>query len=331
MIRADRVRIGQNAGANSQINTVAIGTNAGGNNQIQNAIGIGTQAGISNQQGDAIGIGNNAGSVNQQGRSIAIGYFAGSTSQAASSIAIGNQSGDSSQRSNSIAIGFNAGNLNQGGHAIALGSGAGKTNQHGNTIVLYAGTNSNFDGQNTTATNQIILNASPSQITPFGSNGVYVSSIRSNASTSNSLWYNPSTSEIAYAAAKSFTIDHPIDTTKYLVHGCLEGPEAGVYYRGRAAIGNDHHVTVKLPSYVSHIAVNFSVQLTPIHGSSEALAAFVPLTTSPVSADGQFTVYGRNGSFYWHVYGQRLEMNAEPCKDQVDVRGFGPYTFIVNR
>jgi hypothetical protein len=38
---------------------------------------------------------------------------------------------------------------------------------------------------------------------------------------------------------KTFIIEHPIDTSKYLIHACLEGPEAGVYYRGKATIDNN--------------------------------------------------------------------------------------------
>ena len=33
----------------------------------------------------------------------------------------------------------------------------------------------------------------------------------------------------ATGPSKSFIIDHPTDPSKYLVHVCLEGPEAGVY------------------------------------------------------------------------------------------------------
>ena len=35
---------------------------------------------------------------------------------------------------------------------------------------------------------------------------------------------------------KSFVIDHPLDSSKYLVHGCIEGAEAAVYYRGQAKL-----------------------------------------------------------------------------------------------
>ena len=46
---------------------------------------------------------------------------------------------------------------------------------------------------------------------------------------------------------------------KWLVHGCLEGPESGVYYRGKDIAPT----TVKLPEYVSKIASDFTVQVTP--------------------------------------------------------------------
>ena len=38
---------------------------------------------------------------------------------------------------------------------------------------------------------------------------------------------------------KTFIINHPLDDSKYLVHACLEGPEAGIYYRGDGEITNN--------------------------------------------------------------------------------------------
>ena len=35
---------------------------------------------------------------------------------------------------------------------------------------------------------------------------------------------------------KTFVIQHPTNTNKYLIHACLEGPESGVYYRGKTFI-----------------------------------------------------------------------------------------------
>ena len=37
------------------------------------------------------------------------------------------------------------------------------------------------------------------------------------------------------AQTKSFKIQHPLDPNKYLEHGSLEGPEHGIYQRGRAS------------------------------------------------------------------------------------------------
>lgn len=50
------------------------------------------------------------------------------------------------------------------------------------------------------------------------------------------------------AQTKSFKISHPLHPEKmYLEHGSLEGPEHGIYQRGRASgVGS---VTVKLPDY----------------------------------------------------------------------------------
>lgn len=41
--------------------------------------------------------------------------------------------------------------------------------------------------------------------------------------------------------------------------------------------------------------------------------------------DNTFKVFGKNGSFYWHVYGKRSSLNVEPNKEDVIVHGNGPY------
>jgi hypothetical protein len=122
--------------------------------------------------------------------------------------------------------------------------------------------------------------------------------------------------------AKSFVIDHPINENKYLVHACLEGPEAGVYYRGEAEITNNKSVTITLPSYVSHIASNFTVQLTSIYDGK------IKVYSSSKIQNNEFTVYGENGSFYWTVYGLRTEVDVEPYKSNVNLNGSGPYLWV---
>lgn len=123
-------------------------------------------------------------------------------------------------------------------------------------------------------------------------------------------------------AGKSFIINHPTDENKYLVHVCLEGPEAGVYYRGNGEITNNEGVEVVLPHYVEKLAYNFTVQVTPIYGNK-----IVTLNSSEVE-NNAFKVYGENAKFHWVVYGSRQEVNVEPNKADVNVKGDGPYLYI---
>jgi len=127
-----------------------------------------------------------------------------------------------------------------------------------------------------------------------------------------------------YTAVKSFVIDHPLDQEKYLVHACLEGPESGVYYRGKGEIVDDNSVIIELPHYVQALASNFTVQVTPIYQSHNPTPNY---STSEVS-NNSFTVYGKNGSFFWSAYGERSAINVEVNKNSVVVSGNGPYKYI---
>jgi hypothetical protein len=64
-----------------------------------------------------------------------------------------------------------------------------------------------------------------------------------------------------YATSKSFSIPHPLDENKLLVYGSLEGPENGVYHRGKLI---DYNV-IQLPDYWSKLVdINtVTVNLTP--------------------------------------------------------------------
>ena len=124
--------------------------------------------------------------------------------------------------------------------------------------------------------------------------------------------------------SKTFVIQHPLVETKYLVHACLEGPEAGVYYRGNNQIDSGQTTKViTLPSYVSNIARNFTVHLTSIGQNSN-------IFTSSLVENNQFTVYGNPGQFYWIVYGTRNDLNIEIDKTTVTVGGKAPYQYLEN-
>lgn len=122
---------------------------------------------------------------------------------------------------------------------------------------------------------------------------------------------------------KTFVIDHPLNSDKYLVHACLEGPEAGVYYRGVGEITNGYSVSIQLPDYVEKFASDFSVQVTGIYDGTKVKVYNVSLVEQ-----GSFSVYGVNGVFHWLVLGKRGEIDVEPNKSDVIVRGDGPYLWI---
>jgi len=296
------VSIGRRAGQDKQASgAVAIGSQAGQTNQGTNAVVIGAQAASSSQGENAVAIGYKAGQNNQRSGAIAIGLQAGENTQGVYAIAIGEQAGMREQRSGAIAIGYQAGNTNQGTCSIAIGFQAGITNQAANSIVL------NATGAALNATNS----------------GFYVRPIR-NDNLTTALVYNTTTYEISYATTgtKTFVIEHPLDKEKYLVHGCLEGPEGGVYYRGKAEITNDNSVVVKLPEYVSNLAKDLSVQITPIYNGK------IKVYNVSNVEDNCFTVYGENGEFFWIAYGNRTSIEVEPYKKDINVKGYGPYRWI---
>ena len=142
------------------------------------------------------------------------------------------------------------------------------------------------------------------------------------------IW-NSATSEVQVSTAatsgtaKSFVIDNPTNKNKYLVHACLEGPEAGVYYRGKGEILNNVSTIISLPDYVKELATYFTVHLTPIYCGKE----IKQLYTSEVE-DNCFTVYGENCKFFWLVQGKRCDIEVEPYKKDVKLKGDGPYKWI---
>ena len=217
---------------------------------MESAVALGFNAGNSNQGFKAIALGDDAGRLDQGDFAIAIGHNAGQTGQKMDSIAIGFNAGGDSQGTGSIAIGPNAGSSNLGENSIAIGSLIEATGS--NTIVL----NTNVFGLNTS-----------------GSSGFYVDPINQNSTgdTGNVLTYDTVNKSIVYNSAKTFIIDHPQDANKYLIHGCLEGPENGVYYRGKATISNDESVSITLPSYVQELASDFTIQITPVGSQKRAL------------------------------------------------------------
>ena len=135
--------------------------------------------------------------------------------------------------------------------------------------------------------------------------------------------FNNLTSSWYFEQGKTFIINHPKDNDKYLVHTCLEGPEVGVYYRGKSEITNDASVAINLPDYIPGWAYDFTVTVTGIYDGKLKL-----YNASEVDDTGSFTVYGENGKFSWVAIGKRGDVNAEPYKNEIVVKGDGPYRWI---
>ena len=123
---------------------------------------------------------------------------------------------------------------------------------------------------------------------------------------------------------KTFVIDHPKKPDNYLVHACLEGPEAGVYYRGKTQV-HDKFVEVTLPDYVDALAKDFTVHVTPIFDEDNDIDGNYKVTEVK---DGKFRIYGPRGRVNWIVYGSRGDIEVEPEKSKTNVNGDGPYKWI---
>lgn len=302
---ASGVSIGPSAGYATQ--SVAIGSGAGQTSQATQAVAIGWKAGGATQSTTAVAIGVSAGQTVQGAASVAVGLSAGAATQGAGAIAIGSSAGASAQGAGAVAIGISAGAASQGANAIAIGNLAGQTSQ-------FAGS--------------ICLNASGTAVAPTQA-GFYVSTVRTQAIAANTLTLGVLNGEICINSSKTFVIDHPLKPeTHYLVHACLEGPEAGVYYRGQVTIpAGEVSVTVSLPDYAVKLIKDATVQLT-------AIDHFEAVAVSPVdAATGKFAVklkgvHPVDTQFYWHVTGKREDVAVEVAKDGVQKLGSGPYTYL---
>jgi len=184
------------------------------------------------------------------------------------------------------------------------------------------------------AANTVVLNASGASVTGATASAFFVAPVRSQSVAGAILIsYDVTTSEIYRNTAKTFVIDHPINKNNYLVHGCLEGPEVGVYYRGQAEFQDDEKETqVRLPNYVEALASQFTVNVTSI--KSDEINNINILEVSEVK-NNLFTVYKhslnnnyKKSKFNWIVHGKRSSIETEINKSSVIVKGDGPYRYI---
>ena len=115
------------------------------------------------------------------------------------------------------------------------------------------------------------------------------------------------------ATTKNFQIDHPLYDDKELVHGSLEGPENGVYYRGKGKLENGETV-IELPEYFEELTrqMGRTVQLTA-KGKEPFMLSYEEIE------DGRFKVFGtaESGEFAWTVMAERADiekLEVEPVE-----------------
>jgi hypothetical protein len=92
------------------------------------------------------------------------------------------------------------------------------------------------------------------------------------------------------ATTKSFVIPHPMDEGKTLRYGSLEGPENGVYVRGRLT----GHNIIDLPDYWINLVDQDSktVNLTPIGSDDLHFVELMGVTNVVInSKSGQINCY----------------------------------------
>ena len=104
---------------------------------------------------------------------------------------------------------------------------------------------------------------------------------------------------VADASPKPFDLKHPTKGDGHrLRYACIEGPEVGVYYRGRLTGSN----RIELPSYWKDLvhAESVTVQLQPIGVTQKIIV---------MDFDNEKIILSGNVDCFFHVYGERKDIN----------------------
>lgn len=124
-------------------------------------------------------------------------------------------------------------------------------------------------------------------------------------------------------SGKTFVINHPIYENKLLVHACLEGPEAGVYYRGKIYVQKSAEII--LPDYVSKLATDLTIYITPFEEKVDEDNIIFPAYKTQKTEKG-FKVFSSIPHTYdWMILGKRFDIDVEPDKKDIQIYGNGPY------
>jgi len=115
--------------------------------------------------------------------------------------------------------------------------------------------------------------------------------------------------EVLMAKSKNFIIDHPLKDGKKLVHACLEGPENGVYFRGRLR----NEKVIFLPEYWQNLVdeKSITVQLQPIGAHQNLIVKRIKDNEIVLQSAGEMPI-----DCYYHVYAERIDI--EKLKTEIE-------------
>lgn len=108
------------------------------------------------------------------------------------------------------------------------------------------------------------------------------------------------------AVTKSFLITHPLDTTRKLRYGSLEGPENGVYIRGRITGTNK----IELPDYWTKLVddTTITVALTAIDNQT-VFVKDVNIHEVIVGQSWLSKLFGKKIDCYYTIYAERNDVD----------------------
>ena len=107
--------------------------------------------------------------------------------------------------------------------------------------------------------------------------------------------------KVLQASIKNFVIDHPTKKGKKLVHTCLEGPENGVYVRGKLL----NKTEIELPEYWTNLVDpdSITVSLTPVGAHQDIIVKRI--------LDNKVYLQAKPGipiNCFYHIFGTRKDV-----------------------
>ncbi len=113
------------------------------------------------------------------------------------------------------------------------------------------------------------------------------------------------------ANSKAFDIPHPTKEEGRLIHGCLEGPEYGVYFRGRVK----NREEISYPSYWKGLVdwTTITVNLTPIGAHQNVIIKRLDEDKIYLQSKGGMPI-----DCFYHIYATRKDIPRLEVEPEVD-------------